>query len=85
MTPAMMPWPDLESYSVKDMASDIKRIEEEIDRGVGGYPLVIKGSLHEPGAVLENTEKIRLMESFLDRYDYALDHSNDTFEVWRKE
>lgn len=85
MTPAMMSWPDLESYSVKDMASDIKRIEEEIDRGVIGYPLVIKGYISEPGALSENTEKISLMESFLGRYDYVLDHSNDTFEVWRKE
>ena len=85
MTPVMMPWPDLESYSVKNMASDIERIEEGIDRGVTGYPLVIKGSLSEADGIPENPGKKSLIESFLDRYDYVLDHSNDTFEVWRKE
>ncbi len=77
-------WPDLASYSYKDMKEDMERIETEAGKGDREYPVVIIGHLLETSGIAENEGKTALIHELIGNNGYVKLHENEVFEIWRK-
>lgn len=82
LRPAITSWPDLDSYGKDMMEEDIASVAASIDTGTMDHPVIIfdvKGiedqKEHDPG-------KWEIINSFMDRYGYTLDWSNERFELY---
>jgi len=79
MPSAFNPWSDLRSYSYDTMAGDLEEKERQIQTGSAERPVVLVNYLQ---GGLEQDEKWKLIQDFMERNGYELDWQNDRFAVY---
>lgn len=94
LKPAFNIWPDLRSYSPEVMEAVLESVMLELDNG-GKEPVVIMEARHKVYAETGNEEelslqplakqKLQLVCSFMEQYEYKLTYCNEKFAVYQAE
>ena len=79
MPPAFNSWSDLRSYGYDVMAGDLEEEENEIQAGRVEKPVVLVNYLQ---GGLEQDEKWKLIQGFMERNGYELTWQNDQFAIY---
>lgn len=82
MPSAFNPWSDLRSYSLNSMETDMAELEGEIAEGKA-CPVVILEK--EAAKEKAEEEKMLLIVSYMEKYQYMLTFENDKFALYEAE
>lgn len=79
MPPAFHAWPDIDSYTVEQMAMDMHKLQGQMDRGEIAPPVVILDAL-----IVENTEdpKLDMIFDFIENNHYTYTFFNGRHMVY---
>ena len=89
MTPAFNPWPDLDSYGIEKMETELNEIAARVDGSleeneVGEYyekPVIII-CISDNASTSKNEEKWKMIYDFIEKEDYKLTYTDSLFAVY---
>lgn len=82
LKPVIGSWPDLDSYAVSSMRSDMSALEERIDKKETDCPVIIFDDRNIKEQQEHNAEKWDILSDFMDKYGYEKTFSNSRFSVY---
>lgn len=83
LKPVIGSWPDLDSYATSSMRSDMTALEEKIDKEDRECPIVIFDNENIEEQRQHNADKWKILDSFMDKYDYSECFSDGRFSLYR--